>query len=125
VHREELVVALGPDHPIVGLDQLKAHEQRDYPAEHEESEGGDNIAPADLFMVDRRQPAKKTRRAAPRSLEPSGKLVTLELGSVANDVLALPSEPPVLLVDPFTLAFAPGHLIGHIGSNVGHLSVSR
>ena len=57
VRREQLVVLLRREQLLIGPRQLDAHDQRLDAAQHQEGERGDDVAEADLLVVDGRQPA--------------------------------------------------------------------
>ena len=99
VHGEQLVVALRADQVAVGPRQLQRAWQREHAAEREEDQRGDDVAAADLLVVDGREPADDPGRAAPGALEPRLELRALELRAVARDLLALAGEPLVFRSD--------------------------
>ena len=116
VHREQLVEPRRADHVVVRPRELQPHQQRQHAAEREEDQRGDDVAAADLLVVDGREPADESRRPAPGALEPSGELRAFELGPVARDILALFGEPLFVLLRG---------RIGQLRARFGHLSVSR
>ena len=130
MHREQLVEARCADEVLIGPRQLHAHGERKNAAQRQEDQGGDDVAAADFLVVDGRQPAEDPRRTTPRRVETSGELGALELGPVANQLLALFGELAVFLLDFAAFGLVPGGMapaLEGIGAadRVGHLRVSR
>ena len=75
---------LGPDHIVVGEHQLQAHVQRQQPAERQEDQRGDDVAAADLLVIDGAEPADEAPRPRPSRLEPVRQLGPGEVGPVAQ-----------------------------------------
>ena len=72
VHREQLVVLLGRQQRLVGTRELDAQDERLEAAGDEKDEGGDDVAEADLLVVDGRDPAEKPGLRRPDPLERAG-----------------------------------------------------
>ena len=69
VHREQLVILLGRQQRLVGTRELDAQDERLETAGDEKDEGGDDVAEADLLVVDGRDPAEKSWLRRPNPLE--------------------------------------------------------
>ena len=56
VHGEDLVVAVGADDPGLRAGKLQPDQHRQHAAERQEDEGGGDVAPADVLVIDGGQP---------------------------------------------------------------------
>ena len=52
VHREKLIVLFGRQETQLGSAELQTKDQGLEAASHQESEGGDDVADADFFVID-------------------------------------------------------------------------
>src|SRR5436309_10754483 len=66
---EKLVVKVSAEKVIFRPRELNSHHQRENPCEQKESESGNDIAPAYVFVIGRHQPAGKTARRSPNAIE--------------------------------------------------------
>jgi hypothetical protein len=84
VHREELVVEVWPDDVVLRPRQLQPHSDGGKPAQEEEDEDGDDVAPADHLVVDAREAPDQAGSRAPGLGE-----ATAQLGIVERRVAQL------------------------------------
>jgi hypothetical protein len=75
MHREKLVVGIRPEHHVVRLLELRAHEKRLDAPGREEDERRPEVEKADALVVGGRQPAEDSRALDPDPLEPLDALV--------------------------------------------------
>ena len=66
VHGEKLIILLGTEQMLVRLCQLQAEDQRLDAASGEKAESGDDVADADLLMIDARKPAQESWAGFPK-----------------------------------------------------------
>jgi hypothetical protein len=86
VHREELIVEVRPDDVVLRPCELQPHGNGGKPAQEQEDEDGDDVAPADHLVVDAGQPADQTRGGAPRLGETAAQLDIVKRGVAQLDM---------------------------------------
>ena len=69
MHREKLVVSLGREGSPLRPNELKAHEESLGAAHQQEHQRGDQIASADLLVIDGRERSPQRRGSTPCSLQ--------------------------------------------------------
>src|ERR1700759_1545669 len=67
---EELIVLLGRQKVLIRPRQLHAHDKRLDAAHRKEDESRDDVADADLFMIDRCEPAEDAGLCLPDTRQP-------------------------------------------------------
>ena len=94
VHREELVVLLRSEQAVVRLRQLQTHPQRLKATDGQKNKRGDDVADADLLVVDGAEPSLETKRVLPlsASLRPASFGIT-DAGGPGSTATLLPSLP--------------------------------
>lgn len=65
VRAEELIILFGIQKVVLGKHQLDAHQQSGSPGQEKEDKTGNNIAPANLFVVNGCKPASQACRCLP------------------------------------------------------------
>ena len=80
MHGENLVVTVRTDQPRFGLSELEAHQDSENAAKGQEHEGGDDIAPADDFMIYCCQRTPKAGRRFPGGREDGIERGSIEIG---------------------------------------------
>ena len=93
MHGEKLIVEIGPDQPAFRPRKLKSHGHRGEPAEEQENESRDDVAPADDLVIDGRERADEAFRRAPCLGEPRRQLADRRTG----DPAALADQAPQML----------------------------